>query len=541
MGSDTDVEVQTQSAARLAKALLATGLVDSAALQQAQAAHAGNGKGLIFNLVALGLVDEAALLRALGEQFGLFVMDLSRLDLALRPDFEFRPGFLRRHHFLPLLRSGIELTVGISDPCETQALDELAVITGTAIRPVLVSPLQLDALIETEEAAAQDATGELEDAAPEELPRSSGAPPSPAPAAVPPGPIVMRDPGVPKQRDMSRDIDGGTGVEVGYELVPVYYATDRARADGKAAQTEYFSGRRSKTSELQYGRCMVSIPKDHRIGKVERPSWLKLQFREDPEKHVVILKFVEFESAAFFNEMRAYLAGLSEPGVLVFVHGFNVGFAEAVRRTGQIAYDLKFNGPAVSYSWPSEAAVLDYPTDEGNARWSKTHFKQFITDLRTQLNAPYIHLIAHSMGSRVVAEALGAAQEDDRWAQVIFAAPDIDAAVFKELTGHFRGNVQRITLYASSNDKALKLSRKLHGGYPRAGEIIEGVHVFDGVDTVDASLVDTGLLGHSYYGDNRSVVSDIFQLLTRNEDPDQRFGMQPGKNAQGRPYWAFRP
>lgn len=533
-----DSDIQVAELPALAKRLLQTGLLDEAQLLQVVGADLENGKGLVYNAVALGLVEETALLQALGEQFGLFVMDIGRIDLALRPTWSFAPGFLRQHHFLPLLRSGIEVTVATLDPTDLIGLDELRLITGAAIRPVLVSPLQLDALIESVEdvPSASADLADREEAVPEV--DDGGVP---MPAARAPGPIIMRDPGPAAQKDMSRDLDGGASVDLGYELVPVYYATDRARADGKAAEIEYFSGRRSKAASLLYGRCMVSIPKDHRIGKVERPSWLKLQFRENPAKHVVILKFVEFEEPAFYAEMRAYLAGLQEPGVLVFVHGFNVGFAEAVRRTGQIAYDLQFNGPAVSYSWPSEAAVLDYPTDEGNARWSKSHFKQFISDLRTQLNAPYIHLIAHSMGSRVVAEALGAAQEEDQWAQVIFAAPDIDADVFKELTGHFSGNVQRITLYASSNDKALQLSRKLHGGYPRAGEVVDGVHVFDGVDSIDASDVDTGLLGHSYYGDNRSVVSDIFQLLTRNDDPDKRFGMQASDNAQGRRYWAFRP
>ena len=38
----------------------------------------------------------------------------------------------------------------------------------------------------------------------------------------------------------------------------------------------------------------------------------------------------------------------------MFVHGFNVSFADAARRTAQIAYDLAFGGPG-ALSWPYSA------------------------------------------------------------------------------------------------------------------------------------------------------------------------------------------
>ena len=39
--------------------------------------------------------------------------------------------------------------------------------------------------------------------------------------------------------------------------------------------------------------------------------------------------------------------------LLVFVHGYNVDFDNAVRRAGQLAYDLNFDGPTFLFSWPS--------------------------------------------------------------------------------------------------------------------------------------------------------------------------------------------
>jgi len=50
------------------------------------------------------------------------------------------------------------------------------------------------------------------------------------------------------------------------------------------------------------------------------------------------------------------------------------------------------------------------------------------------------------------------------------------------------------------------------------------------VDTIDATAVDTGLLGHSYYGDNRSILTDIFHAINKDDPPDKRFGIRPAKS-----------
>ena len=51
--------------------------------------------------------------------------------------------------------------------------------------------------------------------------------------------------------------------------------------------------------------------------------------------------------------------------------------------------------------------------------------------------------------------------------------------------------------------------------------------VVDGIDTIDASLVETGLMGHSYYGESRSVMSDLFDLLHNNSPPEERHWLRP--------------
>jgi len=64
----------------------------------------------------------------------------------------------------------------------------------------------------------------------------------------------------------------------------------------------------------------------------------------------------------------------------------------------------------------------------------------------------------------------------------------------------------------SSDDLALKASKTLHGN-PRAGDSTDGLVLVKGIETIDASGVDTSFLSHSYFADTNSIISDIFDLI----------------------------
>jgi esterase/lipase superfamily enzyme len=324
-----------------------------------------------------------------------------------------------------------------------------------------------------------------------------------------------------------------------YTLIPVFYGTDRAREARAVGPCLSYGPERG---ELTYGVAEVSVPDDHRMGETERPRWWKLQFREDPAKHVVVQSLQELSFSDFGARAKATLEQGSKKEVMLFVHGYNVGFGDAVVRTAQIAYDLHFEGLATLYSWPSEGSVPRYVIDETNVAWSRPRFAQFLAMLRDRIGAETVHILAHSMGSRLVAETMAslvplAHPRSARLRQLVFAAPDIDAATFKDLAAAFHEKVERVTLYASSDDLALIASKLVHR-YPRAGESGLDLVILNAVDTIDATAVDTSLLGHSYYGDNRSVLADTFDLIRRGSPPHARFGLV-AKDRYGSRYWLF--
>lgn len=332
-----------------------------------------------------------------------------------------------------------------------------------------------------------------------------------------------------------------------YVAVRVFYATNR-KPSGSRDPNKFFTGQRSDSEDLSLGTCLVSIPKDHRIGKLETASIWRLQLHEDPTKHVTLLNVHPLAEGAFYEKLAACLSRSRKREALVFVHGFNVTFRDAARRTAQLAYDLRLDGAPIFYSWPSRGklSLAAYRHDANNVRWAAIHLERFLVSIASKAPARTVHLIAHSMGNQALTEALCALSaklkpiKRPAFREVVLTAPDIDAALFKQLARQFKGSAKRITLYASSNDKALVISKKYLGDYPRAGDSGNGIVVIPGVDSIDVSEVSTDLIGHSYFGDNDSVLSDLFYLLAEGKPPAKRFGLIRRTATSGK-YWYFQP
>lgn len=320
-----------------------------------------------------------------------------------------------------------------------------------------------------------------------------------------------------------------------FTLIQVFYATDRHYGDFGT-----FGAEREKGGALRYGACEVTIPKKHELGKLESPSFLRLEFRADPRKHITLRYTWKYSENTFLDEVANSVAKSSLKDAFIFVHGYNVPFEDAARRTAQIAFDLSFIGAPIFYSWPSNGSIADYIKDETNVAWSAPHFQKFLGLIFERIGAARIHVIAHSMGNRLVCEAVKALSYDPanriKLNHLVLAAPDIDADTFRELALSLENVSGRITLYESSKDKALMASKRLHGN-TRAGEPFL---IVPGVDAIDASAVDTNFLGHSYFSDSYPLLSDIHSILFRDDPPGARFGLQEMLHADGK-YFAFRP
>jgi esterase/lipase superfamily enzyme len=325
-----------------------------------------------------------------------------------------------------------------------------------------------------------------------------------------------------------------------YAVVDVFFATDRKYQNVRNVY-QRFGSERSADEKLSLGICRVSIPQGHRLGQLESPIF-KLKIIEDPERHVVVLELTMEPDDSFVRALSRAVATSAANDAFVFIHGYNVTFRESVRRTAQMAFDLNFTGAPICYSWPSCGEFSKYPADEAAVGWTSQHLYDFLLKVARDGGASTIHLIAHSMGNRALVRSLERISLERpsigkcRIRQVVLAAPDVDRGEFSQIAGAVASCGERTTMYASSNDLALAASQQFHA-YPRAGEGGDNILVLPAVDTVDASLIPSGFLGHSYYG-GRTALTDIYELV-RHGTPPPRFGLKSAAK-DGLTYWLIQ-
>jgi esterase/lipase superfamily enzyme len=325
-------------------------------------------------------------------------------------------------------------------------------------------------------------------------------------------------------------------------IIKVFYGTDRNETgDTKAAN--FYGAVRDEHTDLKYGVTFVNIPPDHKMAELESPSWLLLEFEADPQKHVILERVHPMETNKFFISLSNAVSHAERKDILIFIHGFSNTFEDTAQRTGQLAYDLGFKGVPMFFSWTSlgDPTPLGYTKDLASADFAVPYLQTFLECVSQKAHAEHIYVIAHSMGNRVLSLALEKMDLRNEglpmFKEIVLAAPDVDAAQFKsQLAEPVKHMGQHITLYASSHDKALKLSEKAQG-YPRAGDIGKSIVISPPMDTVDVSSVNSDFLGHSYYGDNTSVISDLILILEGKTPQDRKLVKETFVNDV---YWKFK-
>lgn len=173
-------------------------------------------------------------------------------------------------------------------------------------------------------------------------------------------------------------------------------------------------------------------------------------------------------------------ANLRKGRVLLYVHGYRETLQTTARDTVQIGAMSNFDGPIIHYSWPSQGNLLSYAVDETNMYWDERNFRNFLTKLARAEWAKEIVIVAHSLGARLVTPAVDYVDrtsnnpDSSNISNIILASPDVDREDFERdiaeevLAARRVNNDRRVTVYASLNDRALAVSRAVHG-YPRLG------------------------------------------------------------------------
>ena len=159
----------------------------------------------------------------------------------------------------------------------------------------------------------------------------------------------------------------------GTTKVELIAATTRAPAEDKAI---LFTGERG--TGLMIDAVTISIPPDARreIGQVQWPKRLPA----DPQKEFTT---VAVDPIADEKEGEAWLKTHVPRSrrVLVFVHGFNNLYEEAVYRFAQIVHDSKADVVPVVFTWPSRGSLFDYNYDKESTNYSRDALEDLLTQI----------------------------------------------------------------------------------------------------------------------------------------------------------------
>ncbi len=252
-------------------------------------------------------------------------------------------------------------------------------------------------------------------------------------------------------------------------------------------------------------------------------------------------------SQRFFAELYQNMMSVSGD-LLFFVHGFHTDLDGALQSICDLEEKyINDKSPIkhiVSFTWPAMNKLLRYRDDAKDAELSGQTLGRcylmlidffraiFGPNTNQPINAPCnnnIHLLAHSMGNRVVESMMTKllSERDGHitaiFKEIILAASDVDWQVFEDPHSFNKLTEigQRATVYYNTKDIALFISETTKNAFNRLGKygfrdynkVPAHVYSVDCSRISDESGIENKLIEHWYYKESLRAVNDITQVL----------------------------
>ncbi len=132
-------------------------------LQQALDARRDPTERLDRILVRLGFVDERDVLAILGEQLSFPVVDLTRAQIDVETLRQMPAKLVHRRKLIPLEKTNGKIRVATCDPFDLYGFDELRMLTGLDVMPVLAAESEINAVIKKYFGVGGDTISQLVD------------------------------------------------------------------------------------------------------------------------------------------------------------------------------------------------------------------------------------------------------------------------------------------------------------------------------------------------------------------------------------------
>ena len=365
--------------------------------------------------------------------------------------------------------------------------------------------------------------------------------------------------------------------------VKVFYVTDRSVERTTERGPEYGFGR---AKSFTYGVATVQLGEDVTWDELVADSTSATRVHTYIPKVTHVEELGQFPTLASLMEARdrrlfpkpsaaaellesedilgralqPFIAQAERKDAVVFVHGFNNSFDDAVVRIAQAWHLAGRQGIPIVYTWPAGAGVFEYARDRESGEFTIVHLKLFLCSLARCQQIERVHVVSHSRGTDVAttairelnAELRGAGQSlvvqslrltpypTDPSAKrpttadllklhtLVLAAPDIDLEVFQQrfIGEALVNSARRVVIYFSPTDKALDWAGWLFGSQKRLGmlalddftpEMRSLLAQLDQPELVQCDV--SGTSSHSYLLQHPGAFSDLILMLRDSRAP----------------------
>jgi len=335
-----------------------------------------------------------------------------------------------------------------------------------------------------------------------------------------------------------------------------FYITNRGLGNEEGPLEERFGNQRGE--ELKFGLFDTAIEPTLGIGMLIDPTdWF--QNEEIQLRRVALL-----EQSEFITQIRQQVQTSSLRSLLVNVNGFRERFPSALRKTAFLSHVLDIDSPVLVFDWPGDqgSTPRGYRRAQRIAGESGAELAQTLELIIRQVQPDRLWLVANSMGAQVVVHAFSIlyrevdlSDSETEIENVVLTAPDVDK---EEFTNQFKKEIaalaRNLTVYVSSNDRALLMSRILNRGR-RLGEstldprnpdqLEEAARIFELIEPnntlitlVDVTPVNRTRNFHNFSLETPQFFDDLYLRLVNvdmpRSRPEYRF-----ETPAGRAYWVL--
>ena len=331
------------------------------------------------------------------------------------------------------------------------------------------------------------------------------------------------------------------------------YVTNRRPGTDDGSLDERFGNEREDAIKLGYFDTVIEPTLGP--GMIVNPTeWFQ-------NREIQLVAVNPLARPAFVEAVRGFVRASPYRSLLVVVHGYRETFPTALRRAAFLGYILDIDTPVLLFDWPGDQGprLRGYRRARQVAEASGAELAHTLELVIREIRPERLWLLANSMGGEVVASAFSLLLRQADFADaavefedVVLTAPDVGQDDFdRQFKREVTALTRRLTVYVSSNDRALLLSR-LVNRQRRLGEstlspdlLDEAVQLSeimepgdDRVTLVDVTPVNRTRNFHDFSLETPEFFDDLYLRITGTELPRSRL-LYRTRAPDGTPYWVL--